>query len=423
MKLRTGFWAVMLVLPLSACGAESAAPAGNGGNSGTGQNAGGASGNKPGGGGGQSVAGTSNGGGAGTAGNSNGGSGQGGSGQGGAGGGTITPGQWHAATAAAVTEQMLQSEYSAWKTAHVKVCEGNASAIVVKESGTVVSEGIAYGMFLSANLGDRTLFDQLWTYYTDHLDSKGLMNWRTGECEAPGNNNQNAATDAELDAAMALIQAHSRWPDGGYLTDAQQLAAKILQHETEICDDVRILRPGDAWGGCSDPGSKRINPSYFAPGYYRVFAHYFPEQAEQWNELLERTYPLYTIYQTSMSGLVPDWSRYDGASEGSGYWYDACRTPWRVMVDYAWSADERAKTVLQGFSGWVDGKGGLPGAAQQNNSAFTGAFALSYAHDQAKFDSAVSAWLGASGDDKPYFQHTLRLLYLLAAAGKFPSTI
>jgi hypothetical protein len=29
----------------------------------------------------------------------------------------------------------------------------------------------------------------------------------------------------------------------------------------------------------SDSGQPRINPSYFAPGYYRVFAHYYNDQA------------------------------------------------------------------------------------------------------------------------------------------------
>ena len=58
-----------------------------------------------------------------------------------------------------------------------------------------------------------------------------------------------------------------------------------------------------------------------------------------------------------------------------------------------------------------------------NNSAFVGSFALSAAYDQAAFDAAVASWLSSNGDDNPYFQGTLRVLYLLAAAGKFPSTL
>jgi hypothetical protein len=63
----------------------------------------------------------------------------------------------------------------------------------------------------------------------------------------------------------------------------------------------------------------------------------------------------------------------------------------------------------------------LPSAAQQQNSAFIGGFALAGIYDQTKFNGYVTAWMGAQMDDAPYFQGSLRLLYLLLAAGKFPS--
>ena len=47
------------------------------------------------------------------------------------------------------------------------------------------------------------------------------------------------------------------------------------------------------------------------------------------------------------------------------------------------------------------------------------ALALASAVDQTAFDAAVTTWLGSNGDDMPYFQGTLRVLYLYAAAGKF----
>jgi endo-1,4-beta-D-glucanase Y len=251
------------------------------------------------------------------------------------------------------------------------------------------------------------------------------MNWAMPVCDPPGNNNANAASDGDLDAAMALVQAHARWSDGGYLAQAEGLAAKILQFEVVDCDGRATLKPGDAWGGCNDPNNEtRINPSYFAPGYYRVFAARFATQAAQWNALLEGSYELYPILQGRMAGLVPDWSDYDGADwYGSAYYYDACRTPWRVATDYAWSGDLRARTFMQNMVTWLDANGGVPGAAQQQNSAFIGGFALAGAYDQTKFDGYMSGWLGATVDDVPYFQNTLRLLYLLVATGRFSSTL
>ncbi len=331
-------------------------------------------------------------------------------------------GTWHGATSATVTDALLQTEYSAWKTAHTQACS-NGSWVVVKD-GSVVSEGIGYGMLLAAGMNDQPLFDNLWKYYQDHLDSNGLMNWATGLCDSPGNNMANAATDGDLDTAMALVQAAARWPSGSYLAQAQSLAGKIGQFESEVCTNRRILKPGDAFGGCSDTGNPKINPSYFAPGYYKVFAHYFPDQTATWTALTDGSYELYVILQARLQNLVPDWSKYDGSDwYGAGYSYDACRTPFRVAVDYDWSGDARAKTFMTNISGWVDAHGGLPSAAQQQNSAFIGAFALAGAYDPTKFNAYMSAWLGAKMDDTPYFQGTLRVLYLLVAAGRFSSTL
>lgn len=318
---------------------------------------------------------------------------------------------------------MLQTEYNAWKAAHTQAC-ANGSSVVVKD-GAVVSEGIGYGMLLSAAMNDQPLFDNLWKYYQDHLDADGLMNWATALCETPGNNKANAATDGDLDTAMALVQAAARWPSGSYLAQAQALTGKIAQFESELCNGRRILKPGDVFGGCSDMnGSAKINPSYFAPGYYKVFAHYFSDQAATWTALTDGSYELYALYQARLSNLVPDWSKFDGSDwYGAGYAYDACRTPFRVAVDYDWSGDARAQTFMTNISSWVDGHGGLPSAAQQQNSAFIGAFALASAYDPSKFNSDMAAWLGATMDDTPYFQGTLRVVYLLVAAGRFSSTL
>jgi len=339
-------------------------------------------------------------------------------------GGGSGVGAWQAPKAAAATDQLLQTEYAAWKSAHAQACT-NGSWVVVKD-GSVVSEGIAYGMLLAVGMNDQPLFDGLYRYYTDHADKNGLMNWATGLCDAPGNNMANAATDADLDAAMALFQAAARWPGGTYLEQAKALTGKIAMFETELCGTRRVLKPGDAFGGCSDKnGQDKLNPSYFAPAYYRVFAHYLPEQAADWNALIDGSYELFAIYQARMDNLVPDWSKVDGSDwYGAAYYYDACRTPWRVATDYGFSADTRAKSFLNNVSSWIDAKGGLPGAAQEHNSAFIGAFALAGITDQAKLDGYVNAWLAdTQGDDKPYFQGTLRVLYLMTAAGRFSSSL
>src|SRR6188768_2920441 len=124
---------------------------------------------------------------------------------------TTPPATWNSAKSVAISTAQLETEYAAWKMAHVETCT-NGSLVVVKD-GQVVSEGIAYGMLLSVAMADQPLFDGLWKFYQDHLDKNGLMNWQVDKCAAPGNNNANAATDGDLDATMALIQASARWPN------------------------------------------------------------------------------------------------------------------------------------------------------------------------------------------------------------------
>ena len=54
---------------------------------------------------------------------------------------------------------------------------------------------------------------------------------------------------------------------------------------------------------------------------------------------------------------------------------------------------------MQNISSWVDANGGLPKAAQAQNSAFIGSFALAGGYEQGKFDGYMSSWLNATLDD------------------------
>jgi endo-1,4-beta-D-glucanase Y len=339
-----------------------------------------------------------------------------------AGSGGSTSGSCGSAFFSADAAAKQATEYGAWKTAFVQECASDKSA-VVKNGGGVYSEGIGYGMLLAVHNDDQALFDKLWKFYTDHLDPNGLMNWAMDVCTPPGNNNANAATDGDLDAAMGLVIADKVW--GGYKTQAQALIGKIKEFETDTCQNgLALLRPGDKWGGCTESPTKgKTNPSYFSPGYYRAFAALDTANADFWIKLATDSYTLLGQYQKAMNGLVPEWGFSDGTTESNTYDYNACRTPWRVAMDFMWYCTPEAKTVLENFSKFVDGKGGVTKTGYANNSAFVGAFADSgIAISQAKIDAYVKEWLGAAGmDDTPYFQGTLRRLYLLVAGGQMLS--
>ena len=121
---------------------------------------------------------------------------------------------------------------------------------------------------------------------------------------------------------------------------------------------------------------------------------------------------------------MPDWADATNGTQwyGAGYGYDACRSPWRIAVDYMWFCTPEAKTFLGKISAYVDGKGGVASVPFDKNSAFIGAFADSgIAISQAKIDSYENAWMTATLSDDAYFQATLRRLYLLVAGGQFMS--
>lgn len=111
---------------------------------------------------------------------------------------------WQAAITTQVDSAELTQGYQAWVAAYVQDCEGTDTAVVIKDGGQVVSEGIAYGMLLSVGQNDQTLFDKLWRFYRAHLDENGLMNWSMEVCAAAGDNDSGAAAQTEI--------SMPRWP-------------------------------------------------------------------------------------------------------------------------------------------------------------------------------------------------------------------
>jgi endo-1,4-beta-D-glucanase Y len=343
--------------------------------------------------------------------------------------GLVLATDWKAPASPTVTETTVARAYLDWKARFFKSC-ADGSVYVLKDDYTgseqVASEGIAYGMLLSIGIGDRTTFDGLWSYYRDHRNGNGLMNWRYDPCG--GQTGDNGASDADLDAAMALVLADGRW--GGYNGDAQALVTAIADHETQTCDDGDIvLKPGDAWGGCDGT----VNPSYFSPAYYRRFALFQPDRADFWNQFTTDTYEMLRGMQDQVGGLLPDWGFGDGRAEGNErgqYGYEAVRAPWRIALDLAWSGSDEPRAVLARMSETIDARGGLTAMADdesfedKRNSAFLGSLSLSgVAVSQEKFDGYVAEWKAYPElDDQWYYQASLRVLFLMVAGGYFPVT-
>ncbi len=329
------------------------------------------------------------------------------------------------------------TSYSVWKTNFLEACTNGRYRVKFDNARETVSEGIGYGMLLTAYAGDRTIFDGLWNYYKDNRNANGVMNWKIEGCSVR-TLGFNGATDGELDVAMGLIIADFQWGNEGairYGDEARSLIGIIKTKEVE--SGTNVLKPGDAFGG-----SNLTNCSYFAPGYYRKFASFTGDNS--WLDIANKSYQIIDLnlsVNNAVGGLVSDWCRADGShssdagayvNQGKTYLYDAARTPWRIAVDYAWYGNESARLYSKKVSDFVrvtlGGTTNVKDGYNQNgtvigryhNATFVGGFgsAAIAGENQTHLNSTYTDLL-AVNEPNSYFNHSLRTLYLFLLNGEF----
>lgn len=239
-----------------------------------------------------------------------------------------------------------QRSYLAWKSAYVTADSAcGFRRVLFDDMSSTTSEGIGYGMLLAVNFNDRPLFDDLWQYYKKFMNKRGLMEWHIGSnCEVM---EWGAATDADEDVAFSLLLADRQWCSDGainYRKEAVLLINRIWEHEVE--KGTFVLKPGDGdWGG-----SHVLNPSYFAPAYYRAFESATGNAG--WRKVIDKCYEILRKCAHPETGLVPDWCRADGSpaqgrEENFYFYWDAARTPWRIALDYLWYGNEEARKFCE----------------------------------------------------------------------------
>jgi endo-1,4-beta-D-glucanase Y len=321
--------------------------------------------------------------------------------------------------------------YNTWKTNYVEACGSNFRVKFDTPSQTV-SEGIGYGMLISAYAGDKTLFDGLWGYYKANSDGNGLMNWRTGACSPDQNG---GATDADLDAAMALLIAKCQWPSATspyiYSNEATNLITAIKN--TEIHNTSFQAINGDSWGF----GSNCRNPGYQSPAYYRQFASQVTSQASTWNSAATAAYALVNANRNTTTGLITNWSDQNGVANNCNggnieFGYDACRNPWRMATDVLWYGNGTAQTnFCIPIASYVTGQGSnasgpIPqagGTGTANEATFSAMFAAGICGSNATYqpimNNMYTKTVGTVDALPRYFGNTLRVISLFLQTGNF----
>lgn len=333
--------------------------------------------------------------------------------------------------------QEAMDAYNFWHDNYVEDCGGGELRVMFDDMSQTVSEGIAYGMLLSAYAGDQTTFDGLWAYYQNRTNGNGVMHWKIDGCTTSPID-EHGATDAELDAAMALYIAHWQWGED-YLSQCENMIQIIKDHEIT----GRVLKPGDQFGG-----SHLVNPSYFSPAYYRVFGEITGE-TQFWNEVAAEGYNIIDNAMHQTTGFVPDWCQTDGSfapeagnlgyhEGGEHFYYDAIRVPWRSAVDYLWHGNQNAKAYCEKVSDYVRENIGITQVGTEyeidgteltsdHNNTFVGCFGVAaMATDRAgsQYQQYVNDAYNENVTVDPnaqdsYFNATLKALTLFNMTGNF----
>ena len=262
------------------------------------------------------------------------------------------------------TDLLLES----WRAYRDRFIQADGRVIDREDQDRTVSEGQAYAMLRAVAINDPETFNRVFTWADNNLarrDDHGeiidhLWAWKWGQHQDSswGTLDANFATDADIDAATALILAYQRWGCDTYLQAARPKLADIWEAGTvALPDGQRQLIPGPVADFWPQPDQLILNPSYFAPYSFRLFAQVDPDH--DWQGLIDSGYTLLNdLAAFSPTGLPPDWIAYDPASDSyhalpadqslqSRYSFDAIRVWWRLALDAAWFQEPRASAYLQ----------------------------------------------------------------------------
>lgn len=246
------------------------------------------------------------------------------------------------------------------------------------EVAVTVSEAHGYGMIIAASMAKydseaKEIFDGMYRYYRAHLSEIGpnLMAWQqvdngTAIVNASG---ADSATDGDMDIAYALLMADSIWGSDGeinYKQMAVNVIHDIMTYEVNKTDWVLQLGDWAYWSKEGDQYYAATRSSDFIMQYMPVFAK--ATEDDRWLTLYESTYSIIRQFLNDYgTGILPDFIIKDLVtgkfipapanfleSENDGnYYYNACRTPWRISMDYLINENEDAKEYADVINAFI----------------------------------------------------------------------
>lgn len=253
-----------------------------------------------------------------------------------------------------------------WQTYKQRYVQQDGRVKDPQRADATTSEGQSYALLRAFWQDDRATFDSVLNWSINNLQlprGDKLFAYLWGK--TPDNVwkvlDPAVATDADQDIAFALLLAWRKWNDPRYQTLAQQIMTDLWNKTIVTINGQPYLTAGD-WS----PTLERpvLNPSYFAPYQYRLFAQFDSDKRHNWLALVDTSYQVIQGCTTNkldatVGKLPPNWCAIDKQSGAlisaldqdknfdSNYGYDAFRTLWRLSLDYRWNGEKRAMSYLQ----------------------------------------------------------------------------
>ncbi|MGL4759078.1 MAG: glycosyl hydrolase family 8 [Patescibacteria group bacterium] len=241
----------------------------------------------------------------------------------------------------------------------------NTGQTIDDQTKFTTSEGQAYTMLRALYSDNQSMFEQAWKWNKDVLQTRKtdkLSSWKYGEYNGEIKVlDREAATDADLDMAFALIKASEKWKKVEFFEEAKIILNDIYELRVKEYNNKLFLLP---FTSTASKGFEILNPSYFSPAYYKIFAQV--DTKNNWNKLTDDTYEILNTLGQSRE-LYPDWIKYNITSntyesaadylqnpKADNFSFDGMRIFWRIGYDYILNKDQRAWNILEKSSKFIE---------------------------------------------------------------------
>ncbi|MCB8901724.1 MULTISPECIES: glycosyl hydrolase family 8 [unclassified Streptomyces] len=382
----------------------------------------------------------------------------------GGGGGTAVPFGSHLKPYAAGTlkpsgsqatlDQKVVDYYNRWKSAFVRQNCGNGWYQIISPDADhpYVAEAQGYGMVVAATMAGadpdaKKIFDGLVKWKIDHpsaVNPNLLAAEQDVDCRSV--NGGDGATDGDMDVAYGLLLADKQWGSTGTY-NYKDLALKHIAaiKKDELNPTTKLLKLGD-WSSSGDQYYYISRTSDWMVDHFRAFRTASGDTT--WDAVR-------TAHQTQISrlqstyasgtGLLPDFvvdtnttprpapgQVLEDPNDGA-YWWNACRTPWRIADDAVTSGDATSLAAARKVNSWIKTKtGGDPNKiaigyklngtqiSAGSEAAFFAPFAVAAMTDsgsQAWLDALWNKMLATPIDTSSYFSASIQLQVMITASG------